>query len=95
MDFSNHITSTFGKGTCILGVIKRWAKEFADPYVTKQLFTTLVRPSLEYRSVILGRQYAVHSDKIESIQILFLLYCLRRLGNGWDPNKRLPSYEKH
>ena len=48
LDFRNHITSTVSKATCILGFIKRWAKEFSDPYVTKQLFTTLVRPILEY-----------------------------------------------
>ena len=51
LDFRNHITSAVGKATCILGFIKRWPKEFSDTYVTKQLFTTLVRPILVYGSV--------------------------------------------
>ena len=63
-------------------------EEFSAPYFTKQLFTTLVCPILEYGSVIWDPQYAVHSDKIESIQIQFLLFCLRRLGN-----KKLSSCE--
>ena len=74
-------------------MIKRWAKEFSVPYVTKQLFTTLDSPILEYGFVIWDLQYALHSDKIESLQKQFLLFCLRHLGNGWDPNIRLP-YEK-
>lgn len=92
LDFKSHITLTVNKANGVLGFIKRWAKEFSDPYTTKQLFTTLVRPILEYGSVVWDPQYHVHSNKIESVQIQFLLFCLR--GLGWDPNVRLPSYEK-
>jgi len=35
------------KGMSVLGFIKRWSKEF-DPYTTNFLFTSLVRPILEY-----------------------------------------------
>ena len=58
------------------------------------MFTTLVRPNLEYGSVIWDHQYAVHCDKIESVQKQFLLFCLRKLGNGWDPNIRLPTLKR-
>ena len=95
LDFRIHITSSVRKATYILGIIKRWAKEFYDPYVTKQLFTALVWPILEYGSIIWDSQNDVHSDKIESIQKQFLLFCLRHLQNRCDPNIRLPSYEKH
>ena len=64
LDFRNHITSTVSKAKCIPGFIKRWAKEFSDTYVTKQLFTTLIRPILEYGSIIWDPQYA----EIESVQ---------------------------
>ena len=64
LDFKNYITQTVSKATCILGFIKRWAKEFSDPYVTQQLFITLVRSILEYGSVIWDLQYTVRSDKI-------------------------------
>jgi len=29
-------------------IYNRWSKEFSDPYVTKTLFISLVRPILEY-----------------------------------------------
>ena len=38
LDFRNHITPTVSKGACILGFIKRWAKDFSDSYVTNQFF---------------------------------------------------------
>ena len=74
LGFKNHITSTVSKATCTLGFMKRWVKGFSDPYGTEPLFTTLFRPNLEYGSAIWGFQYAVHSDKIESVQKQFLLF---------------------
>ena len=90
LDFRDHITSIVSRAKCVLGVIKWWAKELSNSYVTKQLFTTLVRSILVYGSVI----WCCTLKKIKSIQIQFLLFYLRHLGNEWDPNKRLPSYEK-
>lgn len=52
LDFKAHISLTINKASGVLGFIKRWSKEFSDPYTTKQLYTTLVRPILEYGSVI-------------------------------------------
>jgi len=58
---------------------------------TKLLFTTLVRPILEYSSSVWSPQYQVHIDRIESVQKKFLLFALRSLN--WDQNIRLPSYQ--
>ena len=69
--------------------MKRWAKEFSDPYVTKTLFTSLVRPILEYGSVIWNPQYELYINMLESVQKQFLLFCLRNFG--WN-YLNLPSY---
>lgn len=90
LNFISHINSTINKARGVLAFIKRWGKEFTDPYITKQLYTSLVRPILEYGSIIWDPQYNVHSDRIESIQKQFLLFCLRHLH--WNPNIELPSY---
>jgi len=92
LKFDSHITSTVNKAMSVLGFLKRWSKEFDDPYTTKLLFTSLVRPNLEYCSSvwILRTQYQVHIDRIESVQKQFLLFALR--GLNWDQNVRLPSY---
>ena len=88
--FHLHIDRIVNKGFCVLGFIKRWAKEFNDPYVTKLLFTSLVRPILEYGCLIWSPSYQCYVDRIESVQKQFLIFCLR--GLGWENNFNLPSY---
>ena len=38
LTFSEHISMMVNKANGALGYIKRWSKECADPYVTKQLY---------------------------------------------------------
>jgi len=90
LKFSDHISSIVHKARGVLGFIRRWSKEFDDPDLTKTLFISLVRPILEYGSPVWSPQYAVHSDRIESVQKNFLLFAVRRLN--WDANRILPSY---
>lgn len=89
--FHLHIDSIINKALSILGFIKRWSKEFDDPYITKILFISLVRPSLEYACVVWSPYYNVYIDRIESIQKKFLLFALR--GLGWNQSESLPPYE--
>ena len=88
--FHLHIDRIVNKAFCVLGFIKRWAKEFNDPYVTKLLFTSLLRPILEYGCLIWSPSYKCYVDRIESVQKQFLIFCLR--GLGWENNFNLPSY---
>lgn len=90
LDFKSHITMTVNKARGVLAFIKRWAKEFTDPYITKQLYTSLVRPILEYGSVVWDPCYDVHSNSIESVQKQFLLFALRSLP--WSSSVNLPPY---
>ena len=59
LNFNSHVITMVNKANGVLGFVKRWAKEFSDPYITKQLFTSLVRPILEYGSVVWDPQYAI------------------------------------
>ena len=71
--------------------MKRRTKEFKDPYVTKELYCSIVRPTLEYASVVWNSIGYTASARIESIQKQFLLFALRDLG--WNNNTYvLPSY---
>lgn len=49
----------------LLGFMKRWSKEFMDPYFAKNVFTSLVRPVLEYGSTVLDFCYSIHIKSIE------------------------------
>ncbi|XP_075150853.1 uncharacterized protein LOC142224961 [Haematobia irritans] len=90
LDFGSHIEGCVNKVTGVLGFIKRWSKEFVDPYLTKRLFTTLVRPILEYACVIWSPSYCTSIDRIESVQKQFLIFALR--GLGWNNSYDLPPY---
>jgi len=57
--------STVNKAMSVLGFIKCWSKEFDDPYTTKLLFSSLVRPILEYGSWAWSPQYQVPIDRID------------------------------
>jgi len=83
LKFSDHISSIVNKARGVLGFIERWSMEFDDPY-------SLVRPILEYGSPVWSPQYAVHSDRIKSVQKDFLHFALRR--QNWDANRILPPY---
>ena len=89
LNFNSHITSIINKARGTLGYIKRWSKEFNDPYIAKTLYTSLVRPILEYGSIIWDPIYQTYSNAIESVQKQFLLFCLR--GLHFNP-LNLPSY---
>jgi len=78
------------KARGVLAFIKRWSKEFDDPYVIKTFFISLVRPILEYCAPVWSPQYGVHIDRIKSVEKNFLIFALRRLN--WDTSLILPSY---
>jgi len=48
--FADHISSMVNKVRGALCFIKRWSKEFDDPYVTQNLLISHVHPILEYGS---------------------------------------------
>ena len=52
LTFKPQIEKVVASGKSILGFIKRRAREFQDPYLTKQLFNTLVLPVVEHVSPI-------------------------------------------
>jgi len=62
--------------------MKRWSRELDDPYTTKLLNVSLVRPSMEYCSCISTSPISCYQNMLESAQKQFLLFALR--GLNWD-----------
>jgi hypothetical protein len=79
------------KAIAILIFIRRLSFEFRDPYTLKSLYTSLVRPKLEYASCVWSPFYDVRVDKVKCVQRMFILYALRVLGctDTYD----LPPYQ--
>ena len=91
-DFKYHMDQMTVAAHIALGFMKRRAKEFKDPYVTRAIYISLVRPKLEYASIVWNPWTQEYSDKIESVQKQFLLFALRNLGWRVDTFE-LPPYE--
>lgn len=93
LSFSKHIDGCISKANSMLGFIKRFSRDFHDPYVIKTLYLAFVRSQLEYGAIIWDPIYANYSNRIESCQKRFLMYALRRLPRDADmPAFILPSY---
>lgn len=90
MTFKTHLNQIISRGKCTLGLMKRMAKDFDCPYVTRSLYCALVRPTLEYCSVVWDPVFKVDKERLESIQKQYLLFALR--GLGWRDTFQLPSY---
>lgn len=91
LNFRFHIDNIISRANSALGFVKRWSKEFSNPYVTKSLFSTFVRPILEYASQVWSPYHNTHSLRIESVQRRFIRFALR--GLPWVDSFNLPPYE--
>ena len=90
LTMKKQIDKIVSSGRSILGFVKRRAKEFESPYLTKKFFTTFVLPVVEYVSPIWAPYRQVDCNRIESIQKQFLIFALRHLG---FQGPQLPPYE--
>lgn len=91
LTFSAHIDQIVSRGKSTLGFLKRQAKVYNCPYVTKSLYCALVRPILEYCSVVWDPVFDNAKKRLESVQKQFLLFALRELA--WRDRFVLPPYE--
>ena len=80
MTYKHHLDITIGRATSILSLVKRFSKEFDDPYVTRSLYLSLVAPILEYANVVWMPFFKCDVKRIESVQKQFLIFALRNLG---------------
>lgn len=67
LTFHQHTSTTVGKANRILGIIKRTFTT-RDNEVIKRLYTTMVRPILEYGNAPRIHQYAGDTDRMERVQ---------------------------
>lgn len=90
LNFKLHYNYIINKSNSMLGFIKRWSKEFSDPYILKSLYTCLVRPNLEYASQVWNPHFDIHIRRIERIQRNFIRFAFRQFH--WINPLILPPY---
>lgn len=91
LTFAQHLDFITNKASSMLGFVRRWSKEFHDPYALRSLYECLVRSILEYGCQVWYPFYNVHINRLESVQNKFLRFALRRLP--WSNRFELPPYE--
>ena len=67
LKFHEHTSEVCTKANRILGMIKK-SFEHLDIHMVSKLFTTLVRPTLEYSNFIWGPHFVLDQRKIEKVQ---------------------------
>lgn len=92
LTFKEHVSYIVSKASSQLGFIFRFAKQFKDIYCLKTLYCSLVRPILEYSSVVWSPYYGNEVHRIERIQRKFIRFALRFLR--WQNPLNLPCYEE-
>ena len=70
--FTNHISAIVSEALKILGFVSRNSTVFGSADTFRLLYLTLVRPKLEYASIIWTPHTAVASKQLESVQHKFL-----------------------
>ena len=80
LDFRNHYRNITCKAMKTLGFIARFGKHFKHIRTLKLLFVALVRPQIEYASVIWSPRHKQYTNLIERIQHKFLRLAMRTSG---------------
>lgn len=90
VNFRSHIDSIVTKSARLLGFLKRSTRGFRLVRTKIVLYNALVRSHLEFASVVWNPHYAVHSQRIESVQRAFTKHLAWTFG---DISPRCP-YEQ-
>lgn len=77
---SDNSLTVINRANNMLGIIKHFSHSFLDPYPTKTLYIAYERSTLKYCSIVWLPFSVRHEERIESVQMQFLLFTLRRLG---------------
>ena len=67
LKFHDHTAQVTTKANRVLGLIKK-SFDYLDLIMLTQLFSTLVRPILEYNNAVWGPHYTLDQRKIEKVQ---------------------------
>ena len=89
--FTQHYDGIIIRANRTLGLIFNITRDFDDPMCIKTLYCALVRPILEYCSIVPCHHAEIWKNRIESVQRKLTRYALRRLP--WNDPSTLPPYE--
>jgi hypothetical protein len=90
LSFSKHISKSISSALRVLGFIRRFSQDFRDPMILKILYCSLVRPHLEYGSIVWSPRSAKDVNRIEAVQRKFTkIICFRLI-----PQRNLSYFDR-
>ncbi|XP_044577157.1 uncharacterized protein LOC123260210 [Cotesia glomerata] len=81
--FTNHYSTIAASALRTLGFVIRATKNFRNLEAVKMLYSALVRPKLEYASIIWSPTYKKYAHSIEKIQRKFLKYLMYKMTGNY------------
>lgn len=78
-----HISHICSKASSLLGLLVRASKDFKSPNTIILLYKTIVRPILEYASVVWNPYQLGHIDALEKIQTRLIRHVGVRIGYNY------------
>lgn len=90
LTFKPHLEDITGRANRTLGLIFKMTKDFDDPLCIKTLYCSLVRPILEYGSVIWCPYTANWINRLEAVQRKCSRYAIGKLN--WTDRTAIPPY---
>lgn len=85
LSFVDHISVITSDCFRALGFLIRNAKDFSNISTLQLLFSTFIRPRIEYASIIWCPAYNNHIDNLEKVQRKFLKYCYYKENGIYPP----------
>ena len=79
LTFKTHYEDIIKRANRTLGLLFTMTREFNDPVCVKTLYCALVRPILEYCSIVWCPSAEVWKERMERIQRKFTRFAIRRL----------------
>lgn len=89
LSFRSHYKQIVTRCNQLNGFLLRISKQFKNHTTLKYLYTTIVRPIIEYGSVIWSPYYKVHQDSIERVQGR----CFRAICRRYRLIRKLDNYD--
>ena len=77
LDFHHQVDRVTAKARSVLGMVKRFSRDFDDKRVSLTLYRSLVRPLLEYAPHVWAPFRSTQIARVESVQKQFLLWFLQ------------------
>lgn len=79
LNFNQHVANITSKASRVLGFVRRFSRDFRDHSVLKVLYCALVRPHLEYCSIVWSPHSTEAIERIEKVQRKFTKIACKKM----------------